>query len=150
MSHDQTLRVLIVEDEALLAMDLEAVIEDEGHTVVAEAASRRHVRNLTLPDGPHIAFVDLHLAEGSSGLDVFDDLRKRWPETVVVFVTANPTQIEDDFPGAFGVVAKPFSRHGMTSVVRYLSEAVLDPPPDSAVPATIRPLPAMTAAWPVD
>lgn len=141
------LDILIVEDEALLAMDLEAMVEDTGHSVVAEAASLPDVANLNEGLNPSIAFVDIQLARGSSGLDVARLIGERWPGTIIVFVTANPLKIPSDFAGAHGVIAKPFSRTGLISAMQYLAESVIDPPPAAPLPASFVASDAFAATW---
>lgn len=141
------LNVLIVEDEALLAMDIEAMIVDAGHRVVGEAASLREVRAMTLTKAPHVAFVDIQLAEESSGLDVCAYIHERWASTAVVFVTANPGKIPTDFCGAYGVIPKPFSRSGLMLAMRYLEEGVCDPPPVSQQPSSFLASPDVTIKW---
>lgn len=127
------LDVLIVEDEALLAMDLEAMVEDTGHGVVAEATCLSDVAALGDELRPDIAFVDIQLARGSSGIDVARLIGQRWPDTVIVFITANPLKIPADFAGAHGVIAKPFSRIGLLSAMCYIADSIISPP--SAAPA---------------
>jgi len=144
---DRPLRILIVEDEALLAMDIEAMIEDSGHEVVGEAASLTEVRDLSGLMGPDVAFVDIQLAEGSSGLDVAAFIQEHWHDTAVVFLTANPKKIPEDFAGAKGVIPKPFSRSGLIAAMRYLEEGLRRPPPASAQPRSFLPSPDILAAW---
>ena len=141
------LGVLIVEDEALLAMDLEAMVEDTGHTVIGEAASLPDVADLTDTLHPAIAFVDIQLAKGTSGLDVARLIGERWPGTIIVFVTANPLKIPSDFGGAHGVIAKPFSRSGLMSAMHYIAESVIDPPPRTAQPASFIPSSTFSSTW---
>lgn len=141
------LSILIVEDEALLAMDIEAMILDSGHKVVGEAASLREVIGLRLAHSPDIAFVDIQLDEGSSGLDVCALIRERWSSTAVVFVTANPKKIPDHFCGAHGVIPKPFSRAGLMSAMRYIEEGVCDPPPASQQPSSFLASPTIARNW---
>ncbi len=123
------MKVMVVEDEILLAMDIGAVIEDSGHHVIAEAASLREVQAVPLSTRIDLAFVDMQLAEGSNGLDVCGHILAHWPKAIVVFVTANPKKIPDDFAGAHGVVPKPFSRSGLKEAIRYIEEGICDPPP---------------------
>ena len=139
--------VLIVEDEALLAMDIEAMVEDCGHTVVADAMSLGDVQALGGMAAPDIAFVDIHLADGSNGLDVCAWIRSHWAETAIVFVTANPDMIPDDFGGAHGVIPKPFSRHGLASAMRFIGEGISDPPPKSGQPASFVASPRIAEMW---
>lgn len=131
------MNILIVEDELLLAMDIEAIVEDSGHKVVGEAASLKDVQDLPDATNPHLAFVDVHLANGSSGLDVCRLIQERWPDALVIFVTANVARIPDDFSGAHGVIAKPFSHAGMTHAIHYLANGVFDPPPHVQKPASL-------------
>ena len=139
--------VLIVEDEALLAMDIEAMVEDAGHQVVAESASVRELEALQPARAPTIAFVDIQLAEGSSGLDACRVIQDRWASTVIVFVTANPLKIPDDFCGAHGVIPKPFTRNGLKSAMRYIEEGLCEPPPVSPQPSSFIASPAFAASW---
>lgn len=141
------LSVLIVEDEALLAMDIEAMVEDAGHKVVAEAASLFDVEDLPVDLRPDLAFVDVQLAKGTSGLDVCALIRKRWSKALVVFVTANPLKIPEDYAGGHGVIPKPFSRNGLLSAMRYIEEGVCKPPPVSPQPASFIAAPAFAATW---
>ncbi len=140
-------RVLIVEDEALLAMDIEALVEDAGHRVVGEAASVDEVENLPQSAAPDLAFVDLQLAFGSNGLDAAKLIHQRWSDAAVIFVTANPKKIPEDFAGAHGVIPKPFSRAGLTSALRYIEEGLVAPPPTSPMPASFIASPAFAASW---
>lgn len=141
------LRVLIVEDEALLAMDIEAMVEDLGHVIVGDAASLNDVEALANDLQPNLAFIDIQLARGSSGLDACRVVRNRWPGTEVVFVTANALIIPPDFCGSLGVIPKPFSRNGLVSAMKYLTEGLCDPPPVSQRPASFIAAPNTASRW---
>jgi len=141
------LDVLIVEDEMLLTMDMEAMVEDSGHRVVAEATCMEDVTSLSADLRPQLAFVDLHLANDDSGLDVCQLIQKRWPEALIVFVTANVSKIPSDFSGAHGVIAKPFSHSGVVNAIRYLAEGVFDPPPSSPRPSSLCTSPHLQRRW---
>lgn len=139
--------VLIVEDEALLAMDIELMIEDAGHRVVGEAASLYEVEDLEDRLDPDVAFVDIQLAQCTSGLDVSQLIQRRWPRTFIIFVTANAKKIPADFAGAHGVIPKPFSRNGLISAMRYIEEGVRSPPPSTPRPASFTAAPTIAARW---
>jgi DNA-binding response OmpR family regulator len=141
------LSILIVEDEALLAMDIEAMVEDSGHRVVAEAASLHDVEDLGDDISFDLAFVDIQLARGTSGIDVCQLIQQRWSNAFIVFVTANPRKVMDDFRGAHGVIPKPFSRNGLMAAMRYIEEGVCDPPPTSPQPLSFTASPAFAASW---
>lgn len=141
------MQVLIIEDEMLLAMDIEAMVEDSGHCVLAEAASLKDVEALPDDIRPQLAFVDLHLADDSNGLEVSRVIQQRWPDTLIVYLTANVARIPEDFAGAHGVIAKPFSHAGVINAIHYLAEGVFDPPPTIAMPASFTPSPNLRGRW---
>lgn len=143
----RTMDVLIVEDEMLLAMDIEAMVEDSGHHVLAEAASLQEVEALPADLNPQLAFVDIHLAQGSNGLDVCQYIREHWPQSLIVFVTANVSKIPADFSGAHGVIAKPFSHAGVVNAIKYLADGVFDPPPSTPRPASLMASPHLERRW---
>ena len=140
------LNFLVVEDEAILAMDIGSMIEDAGHQVVAEATCLRDVEALDDDLAPHVAFVDLQLANGSSGLDVCSHIRTHWAGAIIIFVTANPTRLPPAH-GAHGVIPKPFSRNGLMAALRYVAEGICDPPPVSTPPRDFTTFPALLARW---
>ena len=142
-----TMDVLIVEDEMLLAMDIEAMVEDSGHRVLAEAASLDEVEALPEDVAPQLALVDIHLAHGSNGFDVCRLIQRRWPQTLIIFVTANVAKIPEDFSGAHGVIAKPFSHAGVVNALRYLADGVFDPPPSLPKPASLVGSPHLERRW---
>lgn len=143
----KTMEVLVVEDEMLLMMDIEAMVEDCGHHIAAEAASLQEVEALPQDVRPQLAFVDIHLANGSNGLDVSKVIQRRWPDALIVFVTANVAMIPDDFSGAHGVIAKPFSHAGIANALRYLANGVFDPPPTIPRPDSLVPSPHLERRW---
>ncbi|GHH12140.1 MULTISPECIES: response regulator [Sphingomonas] len=143
----RTMDVLVVEDEMLLAMDIEAMIEDSGHRVLAEAASLQDVQALPDDLNPQLAFVDLHLAHNSTGFEVCSYIRQHWPDTLIIFVTANVSKIPADFSGAHGVIAKPFSHAGVVNAIKYLADGAFDPPPSIPRPASLVASPHLKTRW---
>jgi CheY-like chemotaxis protein len=142
----EPLKVLIVEDEALLAMELESLIEEAGHSVVGWAVSSDEAKAMVGTSKADIAFVDIHLSDGPTGLDVAEHIR-RSGQPMVVFMTANPKRIPENFVGAVGVIAKPYTMNGVMSALRYLQEGVRRPPPVSALPAGFTLAPDFAAVW---
>ena len=98
--------ILIVEDEILVAMDLERILADAGYTVVGIAADRASALDAGIH--PDIAFVDVNLRDGQTGPRIACDLAAR-NGTKVFYVTANPAQIDPVANTAIGYIRKPFS-----------------------------------------
>ena len=129
----EPMRVLIVEDEALILMQLEDLVEEAGHCVVGTAMQGAEAVALAQGVRPDLALVDVSLGDGHTGPAVARALTAMGGVTVV-FVTANPLRLDDDFAGAAGIIAKPFSRAVMARGIAYLEECVRHPPPVSALP----------------
>lgn len=104
------LRVLIVEDEAILALDLEGQVEDAGHTVIAIAASTDQAVRAADRARPDVAFMDIRLAHGSSGIEAARILRERW-DVPCIFISANldpATRASVMALNPMGFINKPF------------------------------------------
>lgn len=106
--------VLIVEDEVLVALQLEDILTDAGHRVVGIVPDQASVGMLVEP--PEVALVDLNLRDGPSGTTIAEQLAERFG-TVIVYVTANPGQIARPARTALGVVQKPFSQQAILAAV---------------------------------
>jgi AmiR/NasT family two-component response regulator len=116
------LRVMIVEDEALLAMELESEIEAAGHEVVALAADSKDAMQVAVSQSPDFAFVDIQLLDGPTGIDVGRFLAAQG--VPYVFVSGNLKRIPDDFAGALGAIEKPYTANGLQNALIYV-EAVM-------------------------
>lgn len=146
MAGQDGLRILIVEDEALVAMQLEAFLEEEGHVVVGVAASSDEAREMAEGGGADLALVDIHLIDGPTGIDLGEYVAKTLG-VAVVFMTANAKRIPDDFVGAIGVVTKPYTTHGLATALRFLVNAVRRPPPTLPGPTSLRIAPGFAERW---
>ncbi|ARO32839.1 response regulator CheY-like domain-containing protein (plasmid) [Rhizobium sp. NXC14] len=111
-------RVLIVEDEFLIALDLGATVEGIGMQVAGLANDREQA--LRLAPSSDIAFVDVNLADGPTG----PELGRRLAEEhgiAVVFMTGNPETVADGVKGAVGVVQKPVMPWLVEQLLKYLA-----------------------------
>lgn len=109
---------MIVEDEALLALELESEIEAAGHSVIGVAAASKAARQLVEDDRPDFAFVDIHLIDGPTGIDVGRFLAEK--DIPYVFVSGNIKRIPEDFAGAVGAIEKPYTVNGLQNALEYL------------------------------
>lgn len=81
-------RILIVEDDALIALDLQQTIEDLGGAVVGRAARTVDAIGLAVKHQPDVVLMDIRLAGGSDGIDAARDIR-RLQQIPIIFVTGN-------------------------------------------------------------
>jgi len=103
--------ILIVEDEFLVALDLEDIVSRAGYQVLGIVADRRDFERVELGRDdrhPRVALVDLNLRDGPTGPEIARRLADRFG-TAIIFVTANPDQIADPPPTALGYIRKPFA-----------------------------------------
>ncbi|MCE4224853.1 response regulator [Methylobacterium sp. C25] len=142
----EPLRVLLVEDEALILMQLEMLLEDAGHLIVGTAVRAEEGVALLRETRPDLVFVDLRLADGSSGVAVAQAALGIGGITCV-FITANSRQLTGDLEGAAAVIAKPFSGSALEDTLAFLEQALRRPPPDMAVPHGMRIAPIARANW---
>ena len=124
-------RILIVEDEYLVASNLEAILEDLGHEPIGIAPDMETA--LALADRhPDLALVDVNLRDGETGPAIAERLR-RDHGVAVLFVTANPRMVEHAAPVAIGVLSKPCDEELIGASVAYALRArqgipLLSPP----------------------
>lgn len=119
------MKILIVEDEYLVAASLKFVLKTMGYDVAGVADDVASAINEAERTRPQLAFVDIQLAEGDSGLDAAAELKKRG--VICIFLTGNP-------PGgprpdlALGCLPKPFSDVALVGAIK-IAEAVIDGSP---------------------
>jgi CheY-like chemotaxis protein len=108
IEREQTTSVLIIEDEPLIAMQLENLVTSLGHTVSGTAATRTQARAAVAEAMPGLVLADIQLADGSSGLDAVDDILSAG-SMPVIFITAYPERLlTGDRPEPTYLVTKPF------------------------------------------
>lgn len=109
-------KILIVEDEIFVALDMQAMVEDLGFEVVGIAAERAEAQALADCD---IALVDVNLRDGPTGPEIGRWLA-RTHDVRVIYTTANPSQVPNESEAGVGVIGKPAS----TSTLRRVLELV--------------------------
>jgi CheY-like chemotaxis protein len=118
------LRVMIVEDQAILAMELEMVLGDSGCDVVGCAMDRASAFAIAEREKPDLSLIDINLLDGMTGPQIAHRLVEEFG-SAVVFLTANPEQIPEGFAGALGAVSKPFDEHTIRAVVAFARQFIL-------------------------
>jgi CheY-like chemotaxis protein/DNA-directed RNA polymerase specialized sigma24 family protein len=100
--------VLIIEDEPVIAADIEALVRELGHQVSDIAATRREALEAVARKLPGLVLADIQLADGSSGIDAVKDILAR--ESVpVIFITAFPERLlTGERPEPTFLITKPF------------------------------------------
>lgn len=115
--------MLIVEDQALLAMELEMILAEAGCAVVGVAMDTAGALAIAETTRPDLALVDVNLSDGMTGPQIAHRLVAEH-RAAVIFLTANPEQIPDGFSGALGAVCKPFDEATIRGVVSFAREFI--------------------------
>ena len=128
-----TARILIIEDEALVAMELRFVLEDLGHEVLGVAATAQAARDLVSENDVDLALVDIHLSDDPTGINLGRELGQDMGVSVL-FMTANPGMVRDGVAGTIGVLSKPTDEHAVQTAVDYALRRRQGQPVDYAPP----------------
>ena len=101
--------IMIIEDEPLIALDIEQMVEDLGHRVTGIARTHAEAVDLYKRTNPKMVLADIQLADGSSGIDAVNDILK--VDTIpVIFITAFPERLlTGERPEPAFLVTKPFN-----------------------------------------
>ena len=109
--------VLIIEDEAIIAMDLEALVESLGHNVLDVARTHRQAVEFVARQRPGLILADIQLADGSSGLDAVNDILQQF-DVPVIFITAYPERLLTGAkPEPTFLITKPFQTDTLKAVI---------------------------------
>ena len=109
--------VLIIEDEPLIAFDLEGLVESLGHKVLGIARTHAEAVSLAKAKRPGLILADIQLADGSSGLDAVNELLKAF-EVPVIFITAYPERfLTGERPEPAFLIAKPFQPATVSAII---------------------------------
>jgi len=101
-------RVLIIEDEPIIALDLENLVTELGHKVVATAATRAEAVAKAHAERPGLVLADINLGEGGSGIDAVAEILGSF-DIPVIFITAYPEKLlTGERPEPTYLIAKPF------------------------------------------
>jgi CheY-like chemotaxis protein len=109
--------VLIIEDEPLIAMDIEDLVTSLGHRVVGIARTHREATKMATERKPRLVLSDIQLADGSSGLEAVNDILKEF-DVPVIFITAFPERLLTGLrPEPAFLITKPFSPDMVKGVI---------------------------------
>lgn len=121
-----TQRVLVVEDNPILAMEIGELVADMGHVVCGTAGNEQEALELLEAENPTLALLDVRLADGGSGVEIARQLRRK-RSLRTIFVTAFDGDLEELGARHLGqIVRKPFTNEAIRAAI---SRAVFMPTP---------------------
>ncbi|MDB5671664.1 MAG: response regulator [Alphaproteobacteria bacterium] len=109
--------VLIIEDEPIIAMDIETIVRDLGHSVTGVAVTRDEAVSQALARRPGLVLADIQLADDSSGIDAVKDILREF-QVPVIFITAFPERLlTGERPEPTFLITKPFQRSTVKAAI---------------------------------
>ena len=110
-------KVAIIEDEPMIAMDLESIVSSLGHQVVGPARTHSEAVALAHAEHPGLVLADVRLADGSSGLEAVNEILESCA-TPVIFITAFPESLlTGERPEPTFLISKPFRAETVKALV---------------------------------
>jgi CheY-like chemotaxis protein/DNA-directed RNA polymerase specialized sigma24 family protein len=121
IEHQSLSSVLIIEDEPMIAMELEGLVTSLGHSVVGNATTHGEAMVIFAESRPGLVLADIQLADGSSGINAVKDILQL-SDTPVIFITAFPERLlTGERPEPTYLITKPFT---MQAVKVAISQAL--------------------------
>jgi CheY-like chemotaxis protein len=115
--NDVVTDVMIIEDEPIIAMELETVVESMGHNIVGVARTEAEAVKLASAKKPGLVLADIQLADGSSGIDATNKILGNF-QVPIIFITAFPERLlTGERPEPAFLITKPFMPDMVKAVV---------------------------------
>ncbi len=110
-------RILIIEDEHLVSLDLARLVNSLGHEVCAVARTHKEALAAVARDRPELILADIQLGDGSSGIDAISDISKQYAPPVV-FITGHPDLLlTGERPEPTYLISKPYDPEAVKAMV---------------------------------
>jgi CheY-like chemotaxis protein len=110
--------VLVIEDEAIIAMDIVAIVEGMGHRVTANARTHAEAVAMAAETPPDLILADIQLADNSSGVEAVNEILAEFGDIPVIFITAFPERLlTGDRPEPAFLINKPYTEEQVRSAV---------------------------------
>lgn len=117
LARERRARVMIIEDEPIIAVDIESIVLGMGHEVVGIADTRRDAVTLAAETKPDLVLADVQLADGSSGIRAVEEILTE-ATVPVIFITAYPERLlTGDRPEPTYLVTKPFRPESVEAAI---------------------------------
>ncbi|ARN81213.1 response regulator [Methylocystis bryophila] len=109
--------VLIIEDEAVIAAELSMIVRELGHSIIGVARTQTEAQKLTRLRRPGLVLADIHLADGSSGIDAVNDILQQGA-TPIIFITAYPERLlTGQRPEPTFLISKPYDVEAVKATI---------------------------------
>jgi DNA-binding NarL/FixJ family response regulator len=111
--------ILIVEDEVIIAMEIDSRLQNRGYNVIATVASSENAIKIAIASKPHVIIMDIHIQGSKDGIDAAREIFETY-RPVVIFISAytddeTKTKVAEVQPSYF--LAKPISYEELARII---------------------------------
>lgn len=118
MDKSVTGNILVIEDEAIIALHIKQIVTELGHNVTGVARKRSDAVKMAAGARPDLILSDIQLADGSSGVDAVNDILAEHGDIPVIFITAFPELLlTGERPEPAFLISKPYTEDQVRSAV---------------------------------
>lgn len=121
MSASSKIKVLVVEDEALIRLDFVSHLTDAGFEVVEAGSAAAALKFLESDSDIRAVFTDVRMPGDMDGIELARTVRKRWPPTVIIVCSANLADVNADLADIH-LLDKPYAPDRLKLVLDAVSE----------------------------
>lgn len=113
------LRIVLVEDQVLLAMALTDALTALGHEVVSQACTASGAVLVTGQFRPDIVITDIHLGSGGEGIEAAREIQTRFGINVIIVTGDDDADVRQRAydVGYFAILAKPYPLEDLEAVL---------------------------------
>ena len=115
------LKVLIVEDESIVAMEIESYISSIGCIVTDIVSSAKEAYTAVEKEVPNLILMDIYLEEEIDGIEAASILKKKYPQLEIIFLSANKDEYNIDRAinvDPVSYLSKPFHRQELLAALK--------------------------------
>lgn len=117
--------VLVVEDEALVRMDLVANLEDLGYQTFEASSAAEAIELLERHPAIRVVFTDIQMPGTMDGLELARYVRERWPPTIIVISSGKIQPKEDEMPNGVSFLAKPYEERKLSRILAEVAQRLV-------------------------
>jgi CheY-like chemotaxis protein len=117
----QKISVLVVEDEALIRMDMVDFLQREGFEVFEAAHAAAAIEILERTPSISVIFTDIDMPGTMDGLALAAAVRDRWPPVKIVVTSGHQTVEQSELPDGGRFFSKPYRHDAVAATFRELA-----------------------------
>ncbi len=113
------LRILIIEDDPIIATDIKLLLRKEGFQVVGHAKNAIRAYDLLTSTNPNFIILDIHLGTGPSGIEVAEVIHRKYnlPYIFLTSFSDPATLTAAQEQGPYGYLVKPFQEKTLLTTI---------------------------------